>query len=57
MSDVNSIHVGETLKLDASAATATNTNVAPKADDTKVNAEATAESGHSAQQADTQTQK
>ena len=58
VSDVNSIHVGETLKLDASAATATNTNVAPKADDTKVNAEATAESADTqAQQADTQTQK
>ena len=58
VSDVNTIHVGETLKLDASAATATNTNVAPKADDTKVNAEATAESADTqAQQADTQTQK
>ena len=58
VSDVNSIHVGETLKLDASAATATNTNVASKADDTKVNAEATAESADTqAQQADTQTQK
>ena len=57
VSDVNSIHVGETLKLDASAATATNTNVAPKADDTKVNAEATAESADAqAQKADTQTQ-
>ncbi len=58
VSDVNSIHVGETLKLDASAATATNTNVAPKADDTKVNAEATAKSADTqAQKADTQTQK
>lgn len=57
VSDVNSIHVGETLKLDASAATATNTNVAPKADDTKVNAEATAESADAqVQKADTQTQ-
>ena len=58
VSDVNTIHVGDTLKLDASATTATNTNVAPKADDTKVNAEATAESADTqAQQADTQTQK
>ena len=58
VSDVNSIHVGETLKLDASAATATNTNVAPKADDTKANTEAPAESADTqAQQADTQTQK
>ena len=57
VSDVNSIHVGETLKLDASAATATNTNVASKADDTKVNAEATAESADAqVQKADTQTQ-
>lgn len=58
VSDVNTIHVGETLKLDASAATATNTNVAPKADDTKANTEAPAESADTqAQQADTQTQK
>ncbi|GEP75280.1 CHAP domain-containing protein [Weissella thailandensis] len=58
VSDVNTIHVGETLKLDASAATATNTNVAPKADDTKANTEAPTESADTqAQQADTQTQK
>ena len=45
------------MKLDASAAAANNTNVAPKADDTKVNAEATAESADAqAQKADTQTQ-
>ena len=54
VSDVNTIHVGETLKLDASAAKATNTNVANKAVDTKANAES---ADTQAQQADTQTQK